>query len=110
MHRLAILLVLSGLASVAPAQQSTAIMVDDVPLDAYLQALSEISPVAREGAQLYMDAFQARCGRPMRTIELRRAVGEGDGNPTLIAMIRAAGQRDKAALQRLAGTVTCPRG
>ena len=82
---------------------------DDVPLDAYLDALAQISPAARDGAAAYLDAFRLRCGRPLKTIELRRAIAEGDGDPVLMAMVRAASQRDTAALQRLSGTISCAR-
>lgn len=81
---------------------------DDVPIDVYLSLLAQVAPPARDGAEAYMAAFRTRCGRAMRTVELRRAFAEGDGNPTLMAMIRAAHQRDTAGLQRLAAQVSCP--
>lgn len=81
---------------------------DDVPIEVYLSLLAQVAPPARDGAEAYMAAFKARCGRAMRTVELRRAFAEGDGNPTLMAMIRASHQRDTAGLQRLAEQVSCP--
>lgn len=101
----------SMLASAAlMAQEVPVISADDVPLDTYLFALGQISPAAREGAEAYMEAFRARCGRAMHTVELRRAVAEGSGNPTLMAMMRAAHTRDAATLKQLSGAVACPRG
>jgi hypothetical protein len=47
---------------------------DDMPLADYLGLLAQISPAAHEGAQAYLQAFQQRCGRPVRTAELRRAM------------------------------------
>lgn len=81
---------------------------DDVPIEVYLSLLAQVAPPARDGAEAYMAAFKTRCGRAMRTVELRRAFAEGDGNPTLMAMIRASHQRDTAGLQRLAAQVSCP--
>ena len=73
-------------------------------------ATAQVAPPARDGAEAYMAAFKGRCGRAMRTVELRRAFAEGDGNQTLMAMIRASHQKDTANLQRLAERVTCPAG
>ena len=83
---------------------------DDVPIDTYLALLAQVAPPARDGAEAYMAAFRSRCGRPMRTVELRRAFAEGSGDPTLMAMIRASHERDSAALQRLGTQIACPRG
>jgi len=82
---------------------------DDVPIDTYLALLSQVAPPAREGAEAYMAAFRARCGRPLHTVELRRAFAEGNGDPTLMGMIRASQQKDAAALQRLGADISCPR-
>ena len=84
---------------------------DDVPMDDYLGLLAQISPAAREGAQGYLQAFQRRCGRSLRTQELRRAVSDGDGDPVLMGMIRAnhpsqQAQRD-VTLQQLAQRIRC---
>lgn len=83
---------------------------DDVPLGAYLEALAQISPAAREGASAYLDAFRRRCGRPLKTVELRQAIADGAGDPVLMAMMRAAFQRDPATLQHLSDSVSCVRG
>jgi hypothetical protein len=91
------------------AQPDSMVLRDDVSMDVYLAALAQVSPAARDGAEAYMTAFAARCGRPMKAIELRRAVAEGTGNPTLMAMIRASHQRDTAALRQLSGSIACPR-
>ncbi len=82
---------------------------DDVPLEAYLDALGQISPAARDAAVAYLDGHQRRCGRSLTALELRRAVAEGDGDPVLMAMIRAAQQRDAATLRRLSASVSCAR-
>lgn len=101
-----IALVLSSCASLA---QSDAMSIrDDVPIDTYLALLAQVAPPARDGAEAYMAAFRSRCGRPMRTVELRRAFAEGSGDPTLMAMIRASHEKDTAALQRLGTNISCP--
>lgn len=92
---------------VSGPRQETRPLADDVALDTYLDALAQISPAAREGAGAYLEAFKRRCGRALGTIELRRAIAEGNGDPVLMAMMRAAAQRDTALLQRLSGTLTC---
>lgn len=81
---------------------------DDVPLDIYLHALEKVSPAALAGAQAYMAAFEQRCGRALGTLELRRAVAEGAGDPVLMQMIRAAYEHDAAATQRLSAGIRCP--
>lgn len=92
-----------------PASQDAPVH-DDVSLEDYLQVLTQISPAARAGADTYLQAFQQRCGKPMKAIELRRAVANGSGDPTLMAMIRAAAQHDTATLQRLSEEVNCTPG
>jgi hypothetical protein len=85
----------------------TIVTEDNVPLDEYLRMLEVISPSARAGAESYMAAFAKRCGRSMKTIELRRAVVHGDGDPLLMQMIQAAHFRNTAELQRLGATISC---
>lgn len=85
-------------------------MSDDVPLDEYLRALEQITPAARDGAEAYRTAFERKCGRPMRTIELRTAVSAGNGDPILMAMIRASHYKDLSVLESLATSVPCPGG
>ncbi len=80
---------------------------DDIPLDSYMAALGQISPAARDGADAYRQAFMRRCGRALKTIELRLAIANGSGDPVLMAMMRAASQRDTTALQRLSDTISC---
>jgi hypothetical protein len=82
---------------------------DDMPLADYLALLAQISPAAHGGAQAYLQAFQQRCGRPVRTAELRRAMADGDGEPVLMGMIRASHLRDSNALNQLGQRVTCDR-
>ncbi len=89
---------------------ASAAMPDDVPLDEYLRALERIIPSARDGAEAYMRAFEKKCRRPMRTVELRTAVSEGNGDPILMGMIRASHYKDLDVLESLATAVTCPGG
>ncbi len=72
-----------------------------MPMADYLGLLAQIAPAAEEGAKAYMQAFQQRCGRPLSTADLRRAMSAGDGDPVLMAMIRASHLRDTAALAQL---------
>ena len=106
-----LLCMLSMLLGPDPAQaQGDAAVIGDLPIESYLLLLSQVAPAARDGAEAYMAAFRERCGRALQTIELRRAFAEGSGEPTLMAMVRAAHQQDAAAMQRLSATVACPRG
>ena len=83
---------------------------DDVPLAAYLDALAKIAPAAREGADAYLQAFERRCGRPLKAVELRSAIANGTGDSVLMTMIQAASRRDMATLQRLSSAVSCTKG
>ena len=74
---------------------------EDMPLADYLGLLAQISPAAHQGAQAYLQAFQQRCGRQVPTVELRRAMADGDGDPVLMDMIRASHLRDSTALAQL---------
>ena len=78
------------------------------PIDTYLALLAQVAPPARDGAEAYMAAFRSRCGRALRTIELRRAFAQGNGDPVLMNMVRASHERDTAALQRLGASIACP--
>jgi len=95
-------------ASAAPAGASPT-AADDMPMADYLGLLARIAPAAEEGARHYLLAFQHRCGRPLATADLRRAMSDGDGDPVLMAMIRASHLRDAAALTRLGPSVACDR-
>ena len=95
-------------ASAAPAS-APPIAADDMPMADYLGLLARIAPAAEEGARHYLLAFQHRCGRPLATADLRRAMSDGDGDPVLMAMIRASDLRDTAALTRLGPSVACER-
>lgn len=90
--------------------QSAAPIGGDVPMSEYLALLSQVAPPAREGAEAYLSAFQARCGRQLSTLELRRAMAAGTGDPTLMSMIRAAATRDQLAMLRLRSAVACTGG
>ncbi|MFM9915674.1 MAG: hypothetical protein ACKVOX_07690 [Rhizobacter sp.] len=83
---------------------------DDMPLTDYLGLLAQISPAAQDGAQAYLQAFQLRCRRPMKTSELRRAISGGDGDPVLMGMIRASHLRDATGLAQLGQRVMCDQG
>jgi hypothetical protein len=91
------------------AQDESMPILDDVPMETYLSLLAQVAPPARDGAEIYMSAFLARCGRPLKTIELRRAFAEGKGDPTLMHMIRASQMKDAAAIQHLRAGIVCPR-
>lgn len=108
--------VVSGLALVpAAARAQTAPPViattipDDMPLADYLGLLTQISPAAHNGARAYLQAFQRRCGRPLRTPELRRAMTDGDGDPVLMGMIRASHLRDATAIAHLGQRLSCDK-
>lgn len=81
----------------------------DMPMADYLGLLSQIAPAAEQGAKAYLQAFRQRCGRALSTADLRRAMSGGDGDPVLMAMIRASHQRDTAALAQLEARVVCER-
>jgi hypothetical protein len=80
---------------------------DDMPMPDYLGLLGQISPAAQRGAQAYLLAFERRCGRPLRTEQLRQAMADGDGDPVLMAMIRASHLRDTSALGPLGQRIRC---
>lgn len=80
---------------------------DDVSMEEFMLVLGRMPPAVTQAALAYRSAFQSRCGRPLRTVELRRAFAEGEGNPTLMAMIGAAHQRNDARLQQLGNQVAC---
>ena len=110
MLRAFLLFVLLASAAASRAQSETPVQLkDDVPLEIYLDALAQISPAAREGASAYLEAYRRRCGRSLRTMDLRQAVAEGAGDPVLMGMMRAAALRDTAMLQRLSASMSCMR-
>jgi hypothetical protein len=80
---------------------------EDIPMADYLALLRQIAPAAEDGARTYLAATRLRCGREPSTGELRRAMSEGDGDPTLIGLIRAAQARDAAARARLLAQFSC---
>lgn len=95
--------------AMASAAQEIGVSVgsDRAELSEYLALLGSVAPAAREGAERYLIAFRARCGRTMDATGLRNAVSDGNGDPTLMAMIRAAALRDAASLDRLSATLAC---
>ncbi len=80
---------------------------NEVSLDQYLYALGQITPSAREGAEVYLHAFQRNCAKPLTVIELRKAIAEGDGDPVLMSMIRATQLKDSQAMATLSRQVAC---
>ena len=82
----------------------------DMPMADYLALLDRIAPAARNGAQAYLWAHQQRCGRPLQTAELRRAMSEGAGDAVLMAMIRASHLGDTTMLGQLGQRISCDRG
>lgn len=94
----------------AAAQPAASQYTDQMPMQEYLALVEQVAPAAREGAQNYISAFRARCGREIRVGELRSAFAEGDGDPVLMGMIRAAFSKDTAALTQLRASLPCPRG
>lgn len=95
-----------GPLSATPGQDTSG----DMPLADYLGLLKQIAPAAESGARTYLGALQLRCGRTLTTAELRQAASEGEGNPALMGLIRAAYQKDAAARDRLVAQLPCPRG
>jgi len=95
-----------AVAQPAPVDRSVSIT-DDMPLADYLALLAQIAPPARDGAQAYLQAFLQRCGRQMKTAELRRAMSEGDGDPVLMGMIRASHLGDSNGTAQLGQRVVC---
>jgi hypothetical protein len=76
-------------------------------MDEYLFVLQQIAPAARDGAEAYLQAFARRCGRPLDVAELRRLVADGDGDPVLMQMMRAAQTRDHELTARLGASIRC---
>jgi hypothetical protein len=98
----------AAMAAAQPAPASPSVPItDDMPLPDYLALLAQIAPPARDGAQAYLQAFQRRCGRPMKTAELRRAMSDGDGDPVLMGMIRASHLGDSNGITQLGQRVVC---
>ena len=91
----------------APPAPATPLPGEEMPMADFLGLLAQIAPAAREGAEAYMQAFEQRCGRALRTAELRRAMSEGDGDPVLMGMIRASQLRDAKAFADLGQRLVC---
>ena len=115
MAQLTALVFLAGLTSFVPALPALAqtssepAVTGDVPMDDYLALLQQISPAAHQGAQAYLQAHERRCRRSLSSRELRQAMAEGDGDPLLMAMIRASHLQDGPGLTRLGEQVSCTR-
>jgi hypothetical protein len=80
-----------------------------MPMQDYLGLLAQIAPAAHVGARAYLDAHRRRCGRDLTTAELRAAMSVGNGDPVLMAMIRASHLQDPSSLKRLDGQIACRR-
>ncbi len=80
----------------------------DMPMADYLALLGQIAPAAEDGAKTYLTAFAQRCGRPMSTGELRRAISQGNGDPVLMGLIRASQLRSVAARDQFVLQLRCP--
>ena len=97
-----------GAAGAGPSASAPSVA-DDIPMADYLGLLAQIAPAAEEGARAYLQAYQQRCGRQLATADLRRAMSDGDGDPMLMAMIRASHLRDSATQAQLAQRIACER-
>jgi hypothetical protein len=109
---LASLVSLTAFATALPALAQTSTepaVTGDVPMADYLALLEQISPAAHQGAQAYLQAHERRCRRSLSSRELRQAMAEGDGDPLLMAMIRASHLQDGPGLTRLGEQVSCTR-
>lgn len=99
------------LGTAAPAQPTSttasAPTSGEMPMADYLGLLEQIAPAAREGAQVYVQAFERRCRRAITTAALRRAMSDGSGDPVLMEMIRASQLRDAKALSVLVQRLDC---
>jgi len=109
---LASLVALTAVATAWPALAQTSsepAVTGDVPMADYLALLQQISPAAHHGAQAYLQAHERRCRQSLSSRELRQAMAEGDGDPLLMAMIRASHLQDGPGLTRLGEQVSCTR-
>ena len=93
--------------STMPTTSKAIAATSDIPMADYLGLLTQISPAAREGAELYLQAFEQRCRRRLTVAELRRAVSEGNGDPVLMGLIRASQLGDANVKADLAKRVEC---
>lgn len=93
----------------APAASAPSAATEDMLVADYLGLLRQIAPYAEEGARTYLAIMRLRCGRTLTSAELRRAFAEGDGNPTLMGLIRAAYLKDIAARDQLLAQFSCSR-
>lgn len=106
----AMLVAAALLAPAPPTSAQTAphpAVTGDMPMADYLALLAQISPAAHQGARTYLQAHARRCRRSLSSRELRQAMAEGDGDPLLMAMIRASHLQDGPGLARLAGQIAC---
>jgi hypothetical protein len=80
---------------------------NDMPLADYLGLLQQIAPAAEEGTKTYLSAFHQRCGRTLSTVELRRAMTQGEGDPVLMGLIRASHLKDATARDQWIRQLRC---
>jgi hypothetical protein len=81
---------------------------NDMPLADYLGLLQQIALAAEEGTKAYLAAFHQRCGRTLSTVELRRAMTQGEGDPVLMGLIRASHLKDATARDQWIQQLRCP--
>lgn len=93
-----------------PTNSSAAPAAYGMPLADYLGLLQQIAPAAESGARTYLAAVQLRCRRALNTEELRFAISQGEGNPVLMGLIRAAHTDDTATRDRWIAQLACPPG
>lgn len=114
LHRPSFARLVTGLAASAFLMHATALanqpeVAGDMPMTDYLALLNRISPAAHQGALAFVQATEKRCRRAMTSRELRQAMADGNGDPVLMAMIRASHLRDGQGLVRLAEQMVCPQ-
>lgn len=93
-----------------PLPSGTSSQSDSMPLADYFGLLQQIAPAAEAGARTYLAAMQLRCRRALSTDELRLAMAQGEGNPVLMGLIRAAHTKDTAARDRWIAQLPCATG
>lgn len=81
----------------------------EIPMQDYLGLLAQMAPAAHGGARAFLDAHRRHCGRDLTSAELRVALAAGQGDPVLVAMIRASHLDDQGSLTTLATQVRCRR-
>ena len=105
--RKAVIAALVSLLGAAAQGQSASAPTLDIPMADYLGLLAQVAPAAREGAEVYLHAVQRQCQRSLTATQLRRAMSEGNGDPVLMAMIRASHLHDAQSIANLSLRLDC---